>query len=140
MDSIVAHLRRAASADTTTFAEDSLDSVPDTSSSSNFDPKVFWSVNAFTFALLIGIVCYGCYGDLSWLTNMHQRRREADAEYQAAVRHREQERKEAKKTSPAVRRRELLASFRRHKVSMVRTIYYVYCIWFSLFGKLRSVF
>jgi hypothetical protein len=118
------HLRRAAaeavSNETMPFVEDSLDQVPDAASRESFDPTLFWSVNAFILVLFIGIVCYCCYGDLSWLTNMHQRRRETDAVYQATLREREQKRKNAKVLSPEKRRRELLASFRRHKVSMVR--------------------
>ena len=77
-------------------------------------------MNAFIFLVFIVAVCYCCYGDLSWLTNVEQRRRQADAEYQAHLREREDRRKKARIMSPEKRRRLLLASFRRHQVSMVR--------------------
>lgn len=100
-----------------------ISSTSDVNVKEAFDPQIFWAVNACVVVALIATVCYCCYGDnMSWLTTMHQRRREADAQYQATVRAREQQRKEAKILSPEQRRRELLASFRRHKVTMVRII------------------
>lgn len=84
-----------------------------------FDPVLFWSVNAFLIVGTMAICLYCCYGNTSWFTNTEQRRRQADAEYQATLREREERRKKAKIMAPEKRRRLLLASFRRHKVSMV---------------------
>jgi len=83
-----------------------------------FDPRVFWTVNVCLIVLFVGICLYCYYGDASWFTNIEQRRRESDAEYQGTLRDRDQRRKNAKILAPDKRRRLLLASFRRHKVYM----------------------
>lgn len=97
-------------------------SSEDTSTSDDeyegFDPVLFWSVNAFLIVGTMAICLYCCYGNTSWFTNTEQRRRQADAEYQATLREREERRKKAKIMAPEKRRRLLLASFRRHRVSM----------------------
>ena len=131
--SVASHLRRAvmeimvAANETAVPTFDNRTSVANTTSTSSppnaqtqqFDPRVFWSVSFFIVVLFAGVVGYGCYSDVSWFTNVHQRR-DTDAEYQATLRAREEKRKQAKMMSPEKRRRALLASFDRHQVFMVR--------------------
>lgn len=84
-----------------------------------FEPKVFWSVNAFIFCVFMTMVLWCCYGDKSFLTNIQTRQEDSDRAYQATLREREERRKRAKMQTPQQRRRKLLQSFRRHNVSMI---------------------
>lgn len=82
----------------------------------DFNANVFWGVNAFISFIFLVVLCWCCFGNKDFLTNMHQRREEADRAYRATVREREERRKQAKIVTPEQRRRKLLQSFRRHKV------------------------
>ena len=114
------HLRRATERFlTVNGTSPDASSHTDSSQNATFDPVLFWSVNAFIIIVTAVVCLYCCYGNTSWFTNIEQRRRLADAEYQATLREREERRKQAKIMSPEKRRRLLLASFRRHRVSMV---------------------
>ena len=84
-----------------------------------FDPRVFWSVNGFIFCLFTAMVLYCIYGDTSFLTNIQARQEDSDRVYQATLREREERRRQANMENPQQRRRRLLQSFRRHKVTMV---------------------
>ena len=129
------HLRRATERLlNATSPEDSSASNGDSNNAdASFDPVLFWSINAFIILGSVTICLYCCYGNTSWFTNTEQRRRQADAEYQATLREREERRKKAKVMAPEKRRRLLLASFRRHRVSMV-------CCRYSLYVLLRILF
>eukprot|EP00538_Stauroneis_constricta_P001072 CAMPEP_0119561442 /NCGR_PEP_ID=MMETSP1352-20130426/17645_1 /TAXON_ID=265584 /ORGANISM="Stauroneis constricta, Strain CCMP1120" /LENGTH=291 /DNA_ID=CAMNT_0007609651 /DNA_START=221 /DNA_END=1096 /DNA_ORIENTATION=+ len=86
-----------------------------------FDSTVFWSVNAFVLFLILVMITCCVLGNTDWLTNVDQRRREADERYQASIREREREIAESKVETPEKRRKRLLQSFRRHKVLMTVT-------------------
>lgn len=81
-----------------------------------FNSRVFWAVNAFISCVFLFVLCWCCFGNKDFLTNMHERREETDRAYQATVREREERRKRARTITPEQRRRKLLQSFRRHKV------------------------
>jgi hypothetical protein len=84
-----------------------------------FDPKVFWSVNALIFCIVV-VSCswYCCFGGQVYLTELS--RANSDEAYRQTVLERRQRRLEARRDSPEKRRRRLLQSFQRTSVSMVR--------------------
>eukprot|EP00934_Nitzschia_sp_Nitz4_P006996 Nitzschia sp. Nitz4//scaffold278_size24532//5324//6238//NITZ4_008373-RA/size24532-augustus-gene-0.11-mRNA-1//1//CDS//3329545369//6986//frame0 len=84
----------------------------------DFDPKLFWSVNGFIFFMLLSACLWCCFADKDWLMNMHARRMQTEAEYQATLRERAEQRRLAKIVTPEQRRKRLLQSFARHKVTM----------------------
>lgn len=84
-----------------------------------FNSTAFWAVNAFISCVFLVVICWCCFGNMDFLTNMHQRREETDRAYQATVREREERRKQARLVTPEQRRRKLLQSMRRHKVVFV---------------------
>jgi hypothetical protein len=85
-----------------------------------FDPKVFWSVNAFIVVLLIGSCawCY-CYGGGKAFCLGSMNRTQSDQEYQRAVLQRRQREAEQTKDSPEKRKRKLAQSFQRNQVGMI---------------------
>ena len=105
---------------------DSSDILEASSSSDleEFDPRVFWSVNAFLMFMLCSVCCWLCVMKPEFLTNMHERRQRADSQYQQTLRERIRREEARKLDSPEQRRRKLLQSFKRHKVQMVRTKLY----------------
>ncbi len=122
---MIYNLRRAVeSLSNETILEDSLDTDV-YNETGEFDARVFWSINVGLIVFFIAICVYCYYADTSWLTNIEQRRRQTDAEYQASLRDREERRKQAKIMAPEKRRRLLLASFRRHNVAMVCYMKYI---------------
>jgi len=92
-----------------------VDSLSDPSQSNpDFDPRIFWSVNALILCLIIlsGVWC--CFVQ-KYFFNETDRLNQSDRIYQA----RRQRRLEAKNTeNPEERRKQLLASFAKHKVQM----------------------
>ena len=100
--------------------EDALATETNASSSGDtaFDPKVFWSVNALIFCLVV-VSCawYCCFGGHVYLTELG--RINSDEAYRQNVLERRQRQIEARRDSPEKRRRRLLQSFQRTSVSMV---------------------
>jgi hypothetical protein len=86
-----------------------------------FDPRIFWAVNACFVVAVIGICCYFGFGDRSCFTLAHERRRQTDLVYQRNLVEREERKRKAKLMSPEKRTRLLLASFKKHQVMMVST-------------------
>ena len=86
---------------------------------SEFDPKVFWSVNAFIFVMLMAMCLFCYFGDKTWITNPEERRRRSDDAYRAALRDRLEQEAQRRLETPEQRTRKLLQSFKRHKVQMV---------------------
>ena len=84
----------------------------------NFDPVVFWCVNAFIFIMLATVLLWCCSGKANCLIS-GEAYVDSDAIYQQTLREREEKKKKAKIDTPAKRRAKLLKSFRRHKVQMV---------------------
>ena len=92
-----------------------------TNSAGEFDPKVFWSVNAFIFVMVVTICCFYYHNsDKAWFPNQEERRRQSDDVYRQALRERLEQEEARKKETPEQRTRKLLQSFNRHKVQMVR--------------------
>lgn len=92
--------------------------------SNTFDPRVFWSVNAFIFVLFcvaIFLCCY--YGKREWLFyDFEEGRRSSDEAYRQTVLRRRRQREEAKVETPEQRTKKLLKSFALNEVSMVSGI------------------
>ena len=95
----------------------------------NFDPVVFWGVNAFLGVMLLVACgcCVVCGKNNHWnywltITNMHERRRQTDVDYQRQLRQQNETQEARKVDTPAVRKQKLLQSFQRHHVSMVRYV------------------
>eukprot|EP00529_Nitzschia_sp_RCC80_P001890 CAMPEP_0113482450 /NCGR_PEP_ID=MMETSP0014_2-20120614/22925_1 /TAXON_ID=2857 /ORGANISM="Nitzschia sp." /LENGTH=375 /DNA_ID=CAMNT_0000375967 /DNA_START=355 /DNA_END=1482 /DNA_ORIENTATION=- /assembly_acc=CAM_ASM_000159 len=90
-----------------------------------FDPKVFWSVNAFILALFLTTICCCCFGKKEWLDYFvydHESGREtSDMQYRRSVLQRQQRQQQSKVETPAQRTKKLLRSFRRHQVEMTVT-------------------
>jgi hypothetical protein len=90
-------------------------------STTNFDPKVFWSVNAFIFVLLISTVVVCCFAKKEWFTyDRETGRMNSDEQYRQTVLQRQRQQQQSKVETPAQRTRRLLRSFKRHQVEMVR--------------------
>ncbi|KAL3896433.1 MAG: hypothetical protein SGARI_007173, partial [Bacillariaceae sp.] len=90
---------------------------------SNFDPKVFWSVNAFILVLFCATVLWCCFGsDKSMFTllNPEERRQRSDEIYRRRILEQRQRQEEAKQETPAQRTKRLFKSFVKHQVQMVR--------------------
>lgn len=83
---------------------------------SDFEPKVFWSVNAFIFFLVV----FGCTWWWRSLRTEVSNPRNSDEVYRQTVQRRREAREEARKENPETRQRHLLGSFQRRNVSMVR--------------------
>ena len=95
-------------------------SEEDGSSDGSFDPKVFWSVNALIFCIVVGSCAwFCCFGGREMLLLQGANRINSDETYRQAVLEREQRKIEAKRDSLGKRRKRLLQSFQRHSVSMV---------------------
>ena len=83
-----------------------------------FDPKVFWSVNALIFCIIVlSCTWYCCFGGHMLLSE--RSRSDSDEAYRRTVLERRQRQIEARRDSPEKRRKRLLQSFQRHSVSMV---------------------
>ena len=98
------------------------DNDPDVSSGEGgddaaFDPKVFWSVNALIFCIIVGSCIWYCKFGSLLLTE--QSRNASDEAYRQTVLERRQRRLERKRDSPEKRRKRLMQSFQRQSVSMV---------------------
>lgn len=88
-------------------------STTDGTPTSDFNPKVFWSINAFIAFLLVATVL-GC-----WYRVYHCGVRFDSNTYRLRVLRAQEAAAEAQKESPEKRKRLLLASFRRHGVTKV---------------------
>ena len=93
--------------------------APKMKDGSEFDPKVFWSVNGFIFVMLMAMCLFCYFGDKTWITNPEERRRRSDDAYRAALRDRLEQEAQRRLETPEQRTRKLLQSFKRHKVKMV---------------------
>ena len=103
---------------------------------SSFDPKVFWSVNAFILVLFCSALGICCFGKKEWFSfDGEFARQQSDETYRQSVLQRRRQQQEAKTDTPAQRTRKLLRSFRRHRVEMVR--WFVRLRFFSLALSLR---
>eukprot|EP00529_Nitzschia_sp_RCC80_P001627 CAMPEP_0113488784 /NCGR_PEP_ID=MMETSP0014_2-20120614/26196_1 /TAXON_ID=2857 /ORGANISM="Nitzschia sp." /LENGTH=372 /DNA_ID=CAMNT_0000382509 /DNA_START=109 /DNA_END=1227 /DNA_ORIENTATION=- /assembly_acc=CAM_ASM_000159 len=95
------------------------------SDATTFDPKVFWSVNAFILILFVTTVGCCCFGKKEWLNYFvydHETGREtSDMQYRRSVLQRMQRQQQSKVETPAQRTKKLLRSFRRHQVEMTVT-------------------
>ena len=97
--------------------DNSVDTASASSGDNAFDPKVFWSVNALIFFIIVGSCIWYCkFGNLL-LTE--QSRSASDEAYRQTVLERQQRRLERKRDSPEKRRKRLTQSFQRQSVSMV---------------------
>lgn len=86
--------------------------------SAAFDPKVFWSVNALIFCIVVfSCVWYCKFG--GHLVFTEQGRNASDEAFRQTVMERQERERERKRDSPEKRRRRLLQSFQRQSVSMV---------------------
>jgi hypothetical protein len=100
-------------------------------SGGNLDRTVLWGVTAFLCFMLI-LVCSFCYyyrgNNIScfWLTQIHERPRQAGEEYEEQQLRQQQDQQARKIDTPADRKHKILQSFQRHQVSMVRDKIYVY--------------
>ena len=106
------------SADSSTI----VDGDSTTNSGGEFDPKVFWSVNAFIFVMVVTMCCFYYHSDKWWFLNAEERRRQSDDVYRRALQERLEQEEARKKETPEQRTRKLLQSFSRHKVQMVRRL------------------
>lgn len=108
----------------TSSADDAASQQQGTASEGNvqFDPAVFWSVNAFIFVLVCTTVVWCCrYGKRDWVAPGTQNgRQSSDETHRQAVLRRQELQRQAKIDTPAQRTRKLLRSFQRHMVQMVR--------------------
>ena len=117
--------------------EDAVSTEDDGSSGGSFDPKVFWSVNALIFCIIVGsLVWFCCFGGHKILLLQEGNRTNSDEAFRQAVLERQQRKEAAKRESPEKRRKRLLQSFQRHSVSMVsslvaiqRDVYNCPCPW-----------
>lgn len=85
---------------------------------SNFDPRIFWGVNA-CFLIAVVVTCCYCYHNRNCITQAHERRRQTDLEFQRNQLERRERKRKAKEISPEKLRRLLLSSFKKHRVMMV---------------------
>ena len=99
------------------------DDGSDAPTSYSFDPKVFWSVNAFILVLFVTTVLWCCFGDKSFFTlNPEERRQRSDEIYRRRILEQRRRQEEAQKETPAQRTRRLLRSFAKHEVQMVSIV------------------
>ena len=94
-----------------------LEDLSDGGSEAAFDPKVFWSVNALIFCIIVGSCIW--YRKFGHLMLSDQGRNASDLAFRQSVLEREQRRLERKRDSPEKRRKRLMQSFQRQSVSMV---------------------
>lgn len=101
-----------------------------------FDPIVFWGVNAFLLGMLL-TVCIWCWclGGKDHVTQWSERRIAADLAYQQALQDRLERQQAAKLDSPTKRTAKLKKSFQRCHVCMVRLasiyvlqVHVLYCV------------
>mmetsp|Transcript_18120 Transcript_18120/g.39494 ORF Transcript_18120/g.39494 Transcript_18120/m.39494 type:complete len:265 (-) Transcript_18120:1651-2445(-) len=93
---------------------DSISAPPLQGANPDFDPKVFWSVNALLLFLICLSAIWCCFMQKHFY-NETDRLNRSDEIYRARRRRRLEEKN---MTSPEERRRKLLANFSKHKVEM----------------------
>lgn len=88
--------------------------------SAEFNPRVFWSVNAFIFALLISVCvwCY-CFGGHEYIGNRERMRVASDQTFRTSVMRRREREHQARQETPEQRQKKLWRSFKRCQVHMV---------------------
>ena len=113
-----------------TFSSDTSSSDTDTShimTSPEFNPIVFWSVNAIWMSILIGLIIWfwkfnGAQHLTAWSQSGSRAGSDSDLQYQNRVAQRQRVEAERKKVSPEKRRKLLGDYFRKSKVHMVSLI------------------
>ena len=99
---------------------DSISDPPLQGANPDFDPKVFWSVNALLLFLICLSAIWCCFMQKHFY-NETDRLNRSDEIYRARRQRRLEECHEKRTMSPDERRRRLLANFSKHKVEMVRS-------------------
>ena len=115
---------------TGTTSSDTSSSDTDTShimTSPEFNPIVFWSVNAIWMSILVGLIIWfwkfnGAQHLTAWSQSGSRAGSDSDLQYQNRVAQRQRVEAERKKVSPEKRRKLLGDYFRKSKVHMVSLI------------------
>jgi magnesium-transporting ATPase (P-type) len=98
------------------------DSLPEQPGDYNFEPKIFWSVNAFIFVLICISAVFCCFGQ-RYFSHEGNRLNQSDQNILRQLRRRQEaDRTEVEDKNLEGRKRKLLAGFAKHKVEMVRMI------------------
>jgi hypothetical protein len=98
------------------------DSLPEQPGDYNFEPKIFWSVNAFIFVLICISAVFCCFGQ-RYFSHEGNRLNQSDQNYLRRLRRRQEaDRTKVENKDTEGRKMKLLTSFAKHKVEMVRVI------------------
>ncbi|OEU22518.1 hypothetical protein FRACYDRAFT_232677 [Fragilariopsis cylindrus CCMP1102] len=94
------------------------DSLLEQSGDYNFEPKIFWSVNAFIFVMICISAVFCCFGQ-RYFSHEGNRLNQSDQNILRQLRRRQEaDRTEVEDENLEGRKRKLLAGFAKHKVEM----------------------
>lgn len=94
------------------------DSLLEQSGDYNFEPKIFWSVNAFIFVMICISAVFCCFGQ-RYFSHEGNRLNQSDQNILRQLRRRQEaDRTEVEDKNLEGRKRKLLAGFAKHKVEM----------------------